>query len=100
LRDLGFTNLVSDPDPNVVTEMLFQEEVDAFVCSSITFPDILRSLNYSYSQVVPEYVLMSSDYYIAFSKNTSPVMVDQWQSAFEAMRSDGTYDAIYHQWFP
>jgi len=100
LRDLGFTNLVSDPDPEVVTEMLFQGHVDAFVCSSVTFPDILRSLNYSYDQVVPEYVLMSSDYYVAFSKNTSLDLVGQWQSALEAMKTDGTYDAIYHRWFP
>lgn len=100
LRDLGFTNLVSDPDPEVMTEKLFQDEIQAFVCSSVTFPDILRGLGYNYNQVVPEFVLLSSDYYIAFSKNSSPAMVDQWQSALEAMRSDGTYDAIYHRWFP
>ncbi|MBN1198130.1 MAG: transporter substrate-binding domain-containing protein [Bacteroidales bacterium] len=100
LRELGFTNLVSDPDPQVMTEKLFQGEIDAFVCSCVTFPEILSGLGYSYSDAVPEYILMSSDYYIAFSKNSSPLLVGQWQTALDDMKTDGTYNAIYHRWFP
>lgn len=100
LRNLGFTNLVSDGDPRVMTEKLMQGQISAFVCSCVTFPDILSGLGYQYSQVVPAFPLMSSDYYVAFSKNTSASMVGQWQSTFENMKLDGTYDAIYHKWFP
>lgn len=98
LLDLGFTNLVSDGDPNVVIEMLMNGTVDAFVCSEVTFPDLLENLGYSYSDVVSEYELMSSDYYIAFSKNTSSDVVNEWQDKLDQMKLDGTYSAIYQKW--
>lgn len=100
LISLGFTNLVSDPDPKVLTQKLMNGEIDAFVCTDVTFPDILKSLGYQYSQVVPSFSLMSSDYYIAFSKTTPVNTVNQWQSTLQSMKQDGTYDAIHHKWFP
>jgi len=99
LRNLGFTNLVSDSDPAVMTEKLMSGEVQAFVVTNVTFPSILRSLGYQYSQVTPAFDLMSSDYYVAFSKNTSPATVQQWQQALDAAKQDGTYEAIYQKWF-
>lgn len=100
LRDLGFTNLVSDGDPRVVIEMLMNGDVDAFVCSGLTLPTLLEDMGYQYSQVVPEFELMSSDYYIAFSKSTSSDIVDLWQEKFDDIKVDGTYDAIYQKWLP
>ncbi len=98
LRDLGFTNLVSDGDPGVIVDWLMSGEVDAFVCSGITISDILQSQDFSYADVVPEFSLMSSDFYISFSTNTPEAIVNQWQSTFEDMEDDGTYDAIYNKW--
>jgi len=99
LRELGFTNLVSDGDPAVMTGKLMAGEVQAFVCTNVTFPSILRSQGFQYSQVTPTFALMSSDYYIAFSKNTPASTVQQWQTALDAARQDGTYDAVYMKWF-
>jgi len=98
LRGLGFTNLVSLSDPAVMAEKLMRGEIDAFVCSGVTFPDILGTLGYQYNQVVPAFSLMSSDYYIAFSKNTPAATVNKWQTTLGLLKSDGTYDAIYQKW--
>lgn len=98
LRDLGFTNLVSDGDPGVVVEWLMAGEVDAFVCSSLTIADILMANDFAYADVRGEFVLMSSDFYISFSKNTPETMVNLWQQTLDAMKDDGTYDAIYERW--
>ena len=100
LRDLGFTNLVSGNEPGIMTKMLMEGEIDAFVCSAVTFPTILGEQGYTYDQVTEAFTLMSSDFYIAFSRNTSSIIVNQWQSALDAMRHDGTYDAIHQKWFP
>jgi polar amino acid transport system substrate-binding protein len=100
LRDHGFTNIVSDGDPAVMVDKLLSGEIDAFVCTSVTFPDILKSLGYQYSEVTPEFPLMASDYYIAFSKNTPVSVVNEWQQALDAAKSDGTYTAIQRKWFP
>ncbi|MDP2236810.1 MAG: transporter substrate-binding domain-containing protein [Bacteroidales bacterium] len=100
LRNLGFTNLISDSSPAVMTVKLLTGEIDAFVCSEVTFPDILRSQDYQYNQVNPAFPLMSSDYYITFSKTTSNEIVNQWQTTFSAIQQDGTLDAIRRRWFP
>jgi len=100
LRENGFTNLVSDGDPAVMVEKLMSGQIDAAVCTDVTFPDILKASGYQYNEVNPAFVLMSSDYYIAFSKGTSASIVNQWQDALDAAKTDGTYVAIYRKWFP
>lgn len=98
LRELGFTNLVSNSDPNIIVQKLLNGEIEAFVCSDVTFPSILHGLGYPYSEVVTNFSIMSSDFYIAFSKNTPSSMVAKWQTALDAMKNDGTYDAIFNKW--
>jgi len=100
LQELGFTNLVGGSDPGTMTQKFMLGEVDAFVCTDVTFPDILKDLGYEYTEVNPTFSLMSSDYYIAFSKSTSKEIVDQWQTTLNAVKQDGTYDAIQQKWFP
>ncbi len=99
LRDLGFTNLVTGSDPATMADMLLNGEIEAFVCTNVTFPSILRDLGYQPSQVQPTYALMSSDYYIAFSKSTPSATVAHWQQTLDAVKQDGTYNAIYGKWF-
>ena len=98
LRSLAFTNLVSGSDPDEMAEKLIHGDIDAFVCTSVTFPDILKGLGYSYSEVNPAFSLMSSDFYIAFSKSTQTSIVDQWKRTLESMKLDGTVDAINGKW--
>ncbi len=98
LQGLGFTNLVSDRDPGVMAKKLMNGEISAFVCSDVTFPDILKEAGYLYSDVVPGFSLMASDYYVAFSNSTPVTVVNQWQSTLTSMKADGTYDAIFRKW--
>jgi ABC-type amino acid transport substrate-binding protein len=100
LESLGFTNLVPFAEPGAAVDAMMDEQVDAFVCTSITIADILRANGYAFSDVIPEFVLMSSDFYISFSNGTSEDIVNQWQQTLDAMQADGTYDAIYERWFP
>lgn len=98
LQELGFTNLVSDGSPGVVVEWLMNGEVDAFVCSGLTISDILSANDYSHAEVDPAFLLMSSDFYITFSKNTPVSIVDAWQQTLDKMEADGTYDVIHQKW--
>ncbi len=99
LESLGFTNLVPFEEPGSAVDALMSGNVDAFVCTSITIADILRANGYTFPDVIPEFVLMSSDFYISFSNGTSETIVNQWQETLDAMQADGTYDAIYDRWF-
>ena len=100
LRNQGFTNLISDKDPSAMAINLMTGKIDAFVCSEVTFPDILKAAGYQYNNVTPAFAVMSSDYYIAFSKNTTPAIVTQWQATFNALKNDGTLAAIRSRWLP
>lgn len=99
LQEQGFTNLVYESDPKVLTEKLMNGQIDAFVCTDITFPDILKDLGYTYEDVRPTFSVMASDFYVTFSNGTPPVIAQQAQSTFEAMKADGTYQAIQQKWF-
>ena len=98
LQNLGFTNLVLNSDPSVLAQKLMNGEIDAFVCTGVTFPDILKVAGYHYSEAFPSFRLMASDYYIAFSKLTPESTVNQWQTTFGALKADGTYEAISQKW--
>jgi len=100
LQELGFSNLVYENDPDVLTQKLMNGELDAFVCTDITFPEILAQAGYTYNEVNPAFSLMASDFYIAFSKSTSSTIVNQWQTTLDAIKQDGTFDAIHWKWFP
>ncbi len=100
LEEQGFTNLVPDEDPGILTKKLLNGQIEAFVCSELTFPTILTEMEHTYEDVTPAFELMSSDFYIAFSKNTPGSVVAKWQETLEAMKSDGTYTAIELKWFP
>lgn len=98
LQELGFTNLIYNSDPAVLAKKLMYGEIEAFVCTGVTFPDILREIGYQYLEAVPSFSLMSSDYYISFSKTTPTALVNEWKTTFESLKLDGTYQAIYQKW--
>lgn len=100
LQELEFSNLVQDSDPEILVEKLMNGEIDAFVCTDITFPDILTETGYEHNDVEPSFELMASDFFIAFSKNSSAGIVEKWQNVLENMKQDGTYNAIQQKWFP
>uniref|UniRef100_UPI0032162A5A substrate-binding periplasmic protein n=1 Tax=uncultured Draconibacterium sp. TaxID=1573823 RepID=UPI0032162A5A len=100
LQEQDFTNLFFESDPAKMTKLLMNGDVDAFVCTNITFPSILKAQGYNYDDVNPAYELMASDFYIAFSNNTSPVIVNKWQATLDEMVTDNTYATIKNKWFP
>lgn len=100
LREQGFTNVVAETDPQLMVEKLMNGEVQAAVCSDVTFGDILRDAGFAWNDVTPAFNLLSSDYYIAFSKSTDIQIVNQWQYALQQAQNDGTFEAIHNKWFP
>ncbi|WP_258371258.1 hypothetical protein [Aquipseudomonas alcaligenes] len=43
---------------------------------------------------------MQSDYYIAFSPQTAPALVERWRRELDGMRRDGSLEAILRRWLP
>ncbi|WP_369958574.1 substrate-binding periplasmic protein [Pseudomonas benzenivorans] len=96
----GLQNVYGVPGPKQMVTMLKHGRVKLIATEDITLRDELSSGGLTPEEVQPHMVLMQSDYYIAFSPQTDPLVVDQWQLQLEAMRQDGSLQRIVRRWLP
>ncbi|MCX5973531.1 MAG: transporter substrate-binding domain-containing protein [Coprothermobacterota bacterium] len=77
---------------------LVEGKVDLCAFTDTTAPEILKEAGYSMDEIIPAYVIKTYEYYIAFSKDTSDEIVNDWRRSFEEMKTDGTFDKISKKW--
>ncbi len=100
LKNAGFTNLVSSPDPNENVRQLVEGEVDLSIFTDITIPAIAKQVGYSIDDLEPVYTVSSGDFYIAISKGSQEYVIDEWQQVFLEIYQDGTLEKLYKEWLP
>jgi len=100
LKDKGFTNLVSSPDPSAVIEMLMSKKVDMIAFTDLSCKILAEKARYQYSDLEPLFEFMSTGYYIGISKQTDAKIVEKWQKAFLAIQRDGVISKQKARWFP
>lgn len=99
LKEQGFMNLVSDADPLNTIRRLADKEADLAVFTDITLPDLCREAGVDFGTFSPVLELLSTDYYIAISKDTDAVIVENWRKAFETIQSNGDLAKLRKKWF-
>ncbi|MBE0532984.1 MAG: transporter substrate-binding domain-containing protein [Rhodospirillales bacterium] len=97
LKDEGLTNLVDLRGPAAV-EKLVAGEIDAIY-------DTVVSIQYNWltsgaagkpnGGMTPQTLTQ----FIAGSKNSPAIKIDEWQGAYEVVKEDGTFDKIYKKYF-
>ncbi|MEJ2500621.1 MAG: transporter substrate-binding domain-containing protein [Campylobacterales bacterium] len=100
LKKEGFENLQSHPDEESAARALLQGKADLFFSSKMTIADVLRNVGADMKDVQSVFTVSSDFAYIAFSKATPPDLVARWQAELDAMKRDGSFNAIYAEWFP
>jgi polar amino acid transport system substrate-binding protein len=100
LRDEGFENLVSSPDPADSVRRLIDGEVNLAIFTDITVADIVGRAGYSMADLKPVLVVSQTDFYIALSMGTEPEMVERWRSALSELKEDGRFERIYRSYVP
>ena len=100
LKNAGFTNLVSSPDPNENVRQLVEGKVDLSIFTDITIPAIAKQAGYSIDDLEPVYTVSTGDFYIAISKGTPQHVIDEWQQLFHDIYEDGTLEKMYGEWLP
>ncbi len=100
LKNQGFTNLVSKPDPKDDIRMLTDKVADLSVFTDVTYPQIAKDAGIDPAALKPVLELMKTEYYIAISKQTDPKTVGRWREAFAKLQRDGSLKAIKDKWFP
>jgi polar amino acid transport system substrate-binding protein len=100
LKDQGFANLESYQDPKDDIKKLIGKEVDLSVFTDMTVGNLVKDAGYSLSDIKPQYKLMETQFYIAFSKGTPENITSDWQKTFDEIKKDGTLTKIYQKYTP
>lgn len=100
LASEGFRNLRYVADPVQGLRMLLAGRAPLFAAERISMPATLASAGIEPALLEEVYTFASSDGYIAFSPGTPRRTVAAWQRELDAMKRDGSFQAIYKRWLP
>jgi ABC-type amino acid transport substrate-binding protein len=88
------TNLSLYPDDQSCLRALMTGECDLWLGSSASASQTISGSGYAAGDIVPVYTASRMELFIAFNNQTSPEVIDAWQSTLDAMKRDGTFQAI------
>lgn len=100
LQRLGFTNLYGVPSTRQMVIMLKHGRVKLIVAEDVTLREELAAGGLSTDDVQAHLSFMKSDYYIAFSRQTAPAVIAEWQRQLDGMRRDGSLAQLRRRWLP
>lgn len=100
LTEHGFTNIAASSTPLLSAKQLMKHRIDLWCNANLTAPSILAEAGASIDDVESLYTISANHLYIAFSKGTPNDVIEQWKTSLEAIKADGTFKAIYHNWLP
>lgn len=75
-------------------EKLIGDEIDLWLGSSASAPAVARAAGVDPDFITPVFPVRKVELFIAFNKETPAAAVAAWQGALDAMKRDGTFDAI------
>ncbi|AMV72602.1 hypothetical protein JCM30471_11210 [Desulfuromonas carbonis] len=100
LKEEGFANLVSSPEPAESVRQLMEGRVRLSIFTDLTVAEIVREAGYRMEDLEPVFTVTRTDFYIAFSRGTPAAEVAAWQATLDAMKGDGTFAAICRRYLP
>lgn len=100
LQRLGFRNLYGTAGSRQMVTMLKHGRVKLIATEDLTLREELASGGLTPEEVQAHMVFMHSDYYITFSPQTAPAMVERWRRELDGMLRDGSLRAILVRWLP
>lgn len=100
LRGHGLNNVYGTSGSRQMVNLLKHGRASLIATEDITLAQELAAGGLDPDQVQAHFSFMSSDYYIAFSRQTDSQRVLKWQTMLEAMRADGSLKRIVQRWLP
>lgn len=99
LEALGFSNLQTWPTPEAVFEKLIDGTADAVVLNDISIDYLAAETGHDPGLVRNELVLSYGETYLAFNPETNNEYIEQWQQAYNTIKSNGTLVDIWNGWY-
>jgi len=94
LLENRFGNIVTCSSDAGCLRSLMDGSIDLWLGSSASAADIARNVGIDPSALKAIYPVRTMDMYIAFSTDTPDSVIKNWQDVLDAMKRDGTFDAI------
>jgi polar amino acid transport system substrate-binding protein len=99
LEERGFTNLESVKKESHNILKLLAGRIDLVFMSTLEAAAHAKLAGFSFADLEPKFPVYSNDSYIIMSKHrTSADTVIKWKDAAQAIKDDGTFDAIANRW--
>lgn len=99
LSHQGFNNLSNTISHKQNIKMLQLNRIDLLFYEPLGMAYLSNELKIPLSEFNPVYRSKSTDVYLMMSKNnTNKSLVDKWRQASKAIKEDGTFESISHQW--
>ncbi len=100
LNSLGFANLDSSNNPQSCIRKLMSGRVDLWFSDNIGAPKVAREAGIDPNEIEEVLTYEQNSSYIAFSKQTSLAVVQQWQKTLDEIKADGTFWWLAQRWLP
>jgi len=95
LLSRGIANLSKVNYPNQNLSMLLKKRIDLWSISSSTFHETIAEDNVHPDELKLVYTLRKAKLYIAFNRNTTDTVINQWQDAYDELYSSGKVKKIF-----
>ncbi len=92
------SNIALYPDDESCVRALMSGEAQLWLGSAVSANRTIVQAGYQPDDLRPLYQVQTSELYIAFNNQTSRETIAAWQDALDAMKRDGTYQAILAQY--
>jgi len=100
LTKAGFTNLLRVSDYATLYRMLKAGRLDLAVGSLVNIGAQLEQAGVSPSEVRQRGIFLKAQLFVAFSKTTTPSVLEEWTKAMAVMKQDGSFERIFKRHFP
>lgn len=100
LTKAGFTNLERANDNVLNFKKLMAGRFVMYAGASNGIKSDAERAGFNVADVKLAYPFLTTQDFLAVSKNTDPAVVAKWNAALESMKKDGSFRAIYRKYFP
>ena len=100
LKQNGFDNLVSQRSPIQGSDALKFGRADLWINSNVTMRQTALDADVDPDLFEAVFVVKEVPSYLAFSKSVPDEVVNQWQTALDAMKREGSWGRIVSKWVP
>jgi len=100
LLQQNFTKIYQLANERQNMNMLFIDRVDLILATQITIETRAKSLGYNFNELqrLNEVAALNNKLSIAFSLDTSPILIKKYQVAFQQLVSDGELAKLKEKW--